>query len=556
MAASINDLTSPAGQASAAVDVVRAFLDVATAVGGRATFYNTTAEQLALEASAHTGMLELDRGVYAAVLAGPGITDRARQVGVRLRLGRPWTVAAATLFDEPAETMLLGRIVAALPVPGRLKLFGELGQQRPRPQADPEGDPGPGAAAVVVRRFVAEFECLETARSARWCSPMGAVLGMERAPSVAYWDTLWAPLLRGCYGAEMVRRQQAGAPARPLATRVPLDTAGTGSLEELADALDAADRAERRRTRDRITRGGARTRRSWPTTLATATWTERGWRPLLVSGLWASSSAAAAGSCTRRWSRGRVSRDPCSRVMAGVAFPEGSLGGARVALPAEQRGRDPAGAGSGRRPADREGQAFVLLAYPGLLAASAQIVEVWQAHADGDHVEIFVTDDPGYVAGLGDNDPEAEVDPVPFLDRDGVAPNGMINGRERLVPGDRLLWLGATDGTAECTAVLFETSCHCQVIGRTWNPEVLARRRSLLLHALTLDESPAAMIGPTRRALALPVPRVWAPRHPDASNGWARVDAKPPPTAYWLPQLHSVGRDARASGTGGSPGPW
>lgn len=185
----------------------------------------------------------------------------------------------------------------------------------------------------------------------------------------------------------------------------------------------------------------------------------------------------------------------------------------------------------------RSGQVFVLLAYPGLFAASAQIVDVWQAHADGDHAEIFATDDPGHVAGLGDNDPGAEIDPVPFLDRDGAAPNGSINGRERLVPGDRLLWLGTTDRAAECTAVLFETSCYCQVVGRTWDPKISPEGHPLLLNALTLDEPPAAMMEPTRQALALPMPRVWAPRHPDASDGWARVDAKPPP-AYWLPQLH------------------
>jgi hypothetical protein len=38
----------------------------------------------------------------------------------------------------------------------------------------------------------------------------GRVLGVERTPTAAYWETLWAPLLRGCYGAEMVRRQQIG----------------------------------------------------------------------------------------------------------------------------------------------------------------------------------------------------------------------------------------------------------------------------------------------------------------------------------------------------------
>jgi hypothetical protein len=108
-----------------------------------------------------------------------------------------------------------------------------------------------GHFAQELDRFVAEFESLDGQVGAVVLAD-GGVLGVERTPSVAYWETLWAPLLRGCYGAEMIRRQQIGAPARPPATRVPLDTTRAGSLEEVAGALDAADRAERRLTHDRI----------------------------------------------------------------------------------------------------------------------------------------------------------------------------------------------------------------------------------------------------------------------------------------------------------------
>jgi len=86
-------------------------------------------------------------------------------------------------------------------------------------------------------------------------------------------------------------------------------------------------------------------------------------------------------------------------------------------------------------------------------------------------LEIFATDNPGHVAGLSDNDLGGEIDPVPFLDRVEDAPNGLINGRERLVPGDRLLWLGLRDGMTDCTSVLFEADCHCQVVSRTWTPK-------------------------------------------------------------------------------------
>jgi hypothetical protein len=108
-----------------------------------------------------------------------------------------------------------------------------------------------GHFARELDRFVAEFESLDGQVGAVVLAD-GRVLGVERAPSVAYWETLWAPLLRGCYGAELIRRQRIGGPARPPATRVPLDTAEVGSLEELAAALDAADRAELRLIHDHI----------------------------------------------------------------------------------------------------------------------------------------------------------------------------------------------------------------------------------------------------------------------------------------------------------------
>lgn len=194
MAASITDLTTSAGQAPAVVDVVRGFLDVATAAGGRATFYNTTAEQLAVEASAHTGMLKLDRGVYAAVLAGPGVTDRARQVGARLLLDRPWTAAAATLFDEPAETMLLGRMAAALPVPRRLKLFGDLASGRVN---------NARARKLILRQILGE-ERLEW-----WCVRYRTKLETALAHA---WGQRTVGILRGVLG-------------KPTATRTAVETA-------------------------------------------------------------------------------------------------------------------------------------------------------------------------------------------------------------------------------------------------------------------------------------------------------------------------------------------
>jgi T5orf172 domain len=200
----------------------------------------------------------------------------------------------------------------------------------------------------------------------------------------------------------------------------------------------------------------------------------------------------------------------------------------------------------------RAGQLFVLIAYPDpvqLLAGSATIRDVWQAHSDGDVLEIFATDDPRHVAGLSDYDPGAEMDPVPFLDRAESAPNGQINGRERLDPGQRLLWLQSQDGTADCTSVLFEAAGYCQVVGRTWNPKLLPDGSPVLMNVMT-KEPPTAMVLPIQRALERPIPREWAPPDPGESDGWPAPGTNPPPPAYWLPQLDPPRKKGKATGKG------
>jgi T5orf172 domain len=188
----------------------------------------------------------------------------------------------------------------------------------------------------------------------------------------------------------------------------------------------------------------------------------------------------------------------------------------------------------------RAGQMFALVAYSDplqLSAGSAEVLDLWQAHSDGDVLELLATDDPRHVAGLSDNDPGAEIDPVPFLNRAGDAPNGLINGRERLVPGDRLVWLGLQDGTTDCTSALFEAADYCQVVGRTWNPKASPDGWPPLVNVRTVDEFPTAMMEPIRQALALPVPREWAPRPSEESDGWPAPGTSPPSPAHWLRQL-------------------
>lgn len=94
--------------------------------------------------------------------------------------------------------------------------------------------------ATELDQFVAEFECVE--------DQIGAVVfldnrvvGVERAPSHTYWQALWEPLIRFCYGAEAVRREAAGVPV-DLSARVPLATPRGGDGADVFALLTAAVR--------------------------------------------------------------------------------------------------------------------------------------------------------------------------------------------------------------------------------------------------------------------------------------------------------------------------
>ncbi|MEU9028025.1 GIY-YIG nuclease family protein [Streptomyces sp. NPDC048383] len=52
---------------------------------------------------------------------------------------------------------------------------------------------------------------------------------------------------------------------------------------------------------------------------------------------------------------------------------------------------------------------------------------------------------------------------LPFLDREGTAHNRLLMGRERLVAGDRLVWLSDREGPDNCRSVVFEAKGFCQV---------------------------------------------------------------------------------------------
>lgn len=105
--------------------IVVSFLDAATTSLGRATHYNTREEQQKAELLAHDALLWLDRELYAVLLALQGVTDRARQVGIKNLLSAPMS-GKGTMLDDIAERRLIGRLVEALPPQRVLKLFEGL----------------------------------------------------------------------------------------------------------------------------------------------------------------------------------------------------------------------------------------------------------------------------------------------------------------------------------------------------------------------------------------------------------------------------------------------
>jgi hypothetical protein len=87
--------------------------------------------------------------------------------------------------------------------------------------------------------FVAEFE-LVPGQIGAIILIGGQVIGIERAPSVAFWDSLWVPLVRVCYGSLALRVARSGASIP--STRKPL-IVGQSSLDGIRAAIKLADEA-------------------------------------------------------------------------------------------------------------------------------------------------------------------------------------------------------------------------------------------------------------------------------------------------------------------------
>jgi hypothetical protein len=191
----------------------------------------------------------------------------------------------------------------------------------------------------------------------------------------------------------------------------------------------------------------------------------------------------------------------------------------------------------------RSGELFTLMSYPSLMSERPDVFDVWHAPSDGDIVEFMATEDPGHVAGFSADDAGADEDPVPCLDRSSSVPNIAMIGRERMVPGDRLIWLG---NPARTGCVIFEADAYCQVVCRSWQPK-LATIGSVTYPILFNEPDMGSLAADFRQewlttvqlAKRLPRPRSWAPRESGPEDGWAPIATSAPVPEFWIPQLNA-----------------
>lgn len=180
----------------------------------------------------------------------------------------------------------------------------------------------------------------------------------------------------------------------------------------------------------------------------------------------------------------------------------------------------------------RSGQIFLVLQYDPLRTTGPNILDVWQAHSDGDLLELMATASPRKTTGLSTNDPQCDIDPVPFLGRDDKQANGAIIGKERIIGGQRLIWIDrdSEEGTENLRAV-FEPRDYCQITCRSWAPQLAPNHSPLLLNVMTSEPTPK-MTAAAQSALELVPPRTHTEDWQECEYG-----TESPAANYWLRQL-------------------
>ncbi|CCK74955.1 hypothetical protein OLEAN_C07790 [Oleispira antarctica RB-8] len=182
------------------------------------------------------------------------------------------------------------------------------------------------------------------------------------------------------------------------------------------------------------------------------------------------------------------------------------------------------------------GQVFALISFSNIFSNQAEIIDLWQVHSNCDQLELHCVDSTTKTSSFSSNHPFSESDPVPYLDRENKVMNGMINGREVLVAGDRLVWIPTVNDRTNQQGVIFEACGAVQVISRTWSPVIGSHGIPLILNDFNYESVWPEAKKAVDRALKLGVPRTWAPRN-NRGDEWTEFGTDPQPAEYWLPQL-------------------
>jgi len=185
----------------------------------------------------------------------------------------------------------------------------------------------------------------------------------------------------------------------------------------------------------------------------------------------------------------------------------------------------------------QRGEVFFLIGFASMesmLVESPTILDIWGAHSDGDLLELHVLGDAESMAGMSTGEEHGVTDPVAHLDRKQLVPNGVLNGREVIMPGDRLLWLSSGEPKK---AVTFAFEDYTQVFSRTWSPVFHESGYPLILNMPPDLEASTSMRMEVRRALhEMPMPRTWAPRT-NRNDEWVEIGSSAGDPSRWLPQL-------------------
>jgi len=101
-------------------------------------------------------------------------------------------------------------------------------------------------------QFIAEFELVENQVGAIILIN-GEMVGCERAPSTEYWNSVWEPLVRVCYGsAAIAASKQAQQSETVLKTRVPLKVRDLSNIDDLCAELESVEARQEELARKQV----------------------------------------------------------------------------------------------------------------------------------------------------------------------------------------------------------------------------------------------------------------------------------------------------------------